>query len=92
NRRTAGLPNFNLIDTGGTENVYIAKVVFGNIDWNYTIDGVRLIDLVERIYINQVEMTSQYKEVLGTGLCVYFARVSENVTPTGIDFSGNPMN
>jgi len=92
NRRTAGLTDYRLIDFAGTGNVYIAKVVFGNIDWNFPIDGIRLIDLVERIYINQVEMTSQYKEILGTGLCVYFARSSENVNTTGNDFGAAQAN
>lgn len=86
NRRTAGLPNYNLVDFGGTENIFVTRCTFGNIDWNFTIDGVRIIDLVERIYINQVEMTSQYKEILGTGLAVSFARFSGNCTTTGNDF------
>jgi hypothetical protein len=92
NRRTAGLPNYLLVDFAGSEDIYVAKVVFGNIDWNYPIDGIRLIDLVERIYINQVEMTSQYKEILGTGLCVYFGRASENAATTGNYFGAAPAN
>jgi len=92
NRRTAGLPDYRLVDFAGTGNAYVTKVVFGNIDWNFPIDGVRMIDLVERIYINQVEMTSQYKEILGTGLCVYFGRASENAATTGNDFGAAAAN
>lgn len=89
NRRTGGLPDYKLVDAG-TGDVFVASVIFGNIDWNFPIDGIRLIDLVERIYINQVEMTSQYKEILGTGLCVNFGRASENAYTTGNDFTVVP--
>jgi len=91
-RRISGLPDYNLIDVGGTEDVYVASVIFRNIDWNYVIDGVRVIDLVERIYINQVEMISQYKEVLGSGLMVSFGRASVNAATTGANFGAAPAN
>jgi len=91
NRRTAGLPDYKLVDIG-TGEIIVASVIFGNIDWNFQIDGIRMIDLVERIYINQVEMTSQYKEILGTGLCVNFGRISENAATTGNDFGAAPAN
>lgn len=77
NRRIAGLPDFQLVDYGGTRDVYVTKVNFSNIDWNSQIGGVRLIDLVERIYIYQVEMTEEYKEVLGTGLSILYLAGSQ---------------
>lgn len=89
NRRIAALPNYMLVDTGGTEDTYIAKVVFSNINWNYIINGQRLIDLVERIYIMQVEMTAQYQEVLATGLFVQYANDQSLVPATGSGFVGN---
>ena len=89
NRRTGGLPDYKLVDAG-TGDVFVASVIFGNIDWNFTVDGIRIIDLVERIYINQVEMTSQYKEILGTGLCVNFGRASEDAYTTGNNFTTVP--
>lgn len=62
NRRTATIPDYDLTDTNG--NVYTYGVTFGNLDWEYDVDGTPLKDLVSKIEFVKAPVI---REVLATG-------------------------
>ena len=72
NRRVSGLPDWDISNfvSAANDKPYVIKVNFSNINWEYDVNGIRLKDLVEEIYIDIVEMSEQYREVLASGFLI----------------------
>lgn len=68
-KRTAGLPLLDLTDTSITF-VNIPALNVTGIDWSFQIGGIQMKDVVKRIHWERVEMTTQFQEVLGSGVFV----------------------
>lgn len=82
--------NWDLNDAD--DNPFVFYLIFRNIDWSFRIDGVPVFDLVDKIYIDMVEMTDQYKEILGTGLMTLGFRFTSSpiaYPASGVDMAGN---
>lgn len=71
-RRVAGLPDWDISNftVPSNDKPYVIKVNFSNINWSYTIDGVKVSDIVEEIYIDIVEMSERFREVIASGILI----------------------
>ncbi len=67
-RRINTLPDLSLNSPSG-DRVYVPYIEF-DIDWNFLVDGVPVRDIVKKVWAVRVDMTSQYREVLGSGVFV----------------------
>lgn len=69
--RRAGLGNFSYIEiTDSDRNPYVYYVRFSNINWDYIINGKKISELVDRIFIDYVEINEENAEVLSSGMCI----------------------
>lgn len=68
NRRISGLSNYDITDYDNG-HVFYFRVQF-DADLSTTIGGISARDLIDEIIIEQVEMTPQYQEILGSGVYV----------------------
>jgi hypothetical protein len=83
NRRIAPTWGPGLDWTDNVRNPYVYYVTFSNINWDYIINGRKFKDIVEKINIDFVEMTEQYKEVLATGVLIGASSVKEDISVGG---------
>lgn len=78
-RRTGTVPNYDLTDTNG--NVYTYGITFGNLDWEYDVDGTPLRDLVSKVEFVRAPVI---REILFTGVGMpSFARTIDGVPLVG---------
>lgn len=65
NRRTGTFVDYGLFNSF-TNKIYIPAIRF-SFDPGFVINGVAIKDLIRKIMITRVEMTSQYQEILASG-------------------------
>lgn len=67
NRRFQNLSGYDLTDVTGSV-INIAYVKFGNINFDYLINGIRVRDLIDEVVFERVELDSTTEEILATGM------------------------
>jgi hypothetical protein len=88
NRRNSTVPDLSW--TSGGRLPFIYKIVLEDINWDYVINGKLMREIVDEIYIDFVEMTDQYREVLATGALIGASSRAETLSGTfGVRYGSN---